>query len=169
MPIAGLRIRDLTVDDAAFQADMLYAAACWRPGVDQPDPAVLLVRPEARRYLDGWGREGDLGVVAEVDGRPVGAAWCRLFTEDDHGDGYVDDVTPELAIAVVAVARGQGIGRRMLVELHDRARAAGVARMALSSEQDNVARELYRSLGYVDIAPDDPKDGMVLELGGGAG
>ena len=162
-------IRDLTADDEAFQAEMLYAAACWRPGVEQPDPAVLLVRPEARRYLDEWGRDGDLGVVAERDGRPVGAAWCRLFTEDDHGDGYVDEVTPELAIAVLADARGQGIGRRMLVELHDRARAAGVRQMALSSEQDNVARDLYRSLGYVEIAPDDPKDRMVLDLGREAG
>ena len=159
-------IRDLTVDDAAFQADMLYAAACWRPGVEQPDPAVLLPRPEARRYLDGWGRQGDLGVIAELDGRPAGAAWCRLFTEADHGDGFVDEVTPELAIGVRADARGQGIGRRLMAALHERARAAGMARMALSSEQDNdVARTLYRSLGYDDLTPEDPKDRMVLDLG----
>ena len=37
-------------------------------------------------------------------------------------------------------------------------------RMALSSEQDNFARTLYASLGYVEIAPDDPKDRMVVEL-----
>jgi hypothetical protein len=36
--------------------------------------------------------------------------------------------------------------------------------MALSSERDNVARDLYRSLGYVELAPDDPKDRMLLEL-----
>jgi GNAT superfamily N-acetyltransferase len=161
---SGVRLRDLTVDDAAFQAEMLYAAACWRPGVDHPAPATLLAHPEARRYLDGWGRDGDLGVIAEQDGTPLGAAWCRLFTEHDHGDGFVDEVTPELAIAVRADARGRGIGRRLLVALHDRARAAGVARMALSSEPDNHARDLYRSLGYVDLAPDDPKDRMVLDL-----
>jgi GNAT superfamily N-acetyltransferase len=161
---SGVRLRDLTVDDAAFQAEMLYAAACWRPGVDHPDPETLLAHPEARRYLDGWGRDGDLGVIAEQDGTPVGAAWCRLFTEHDHGDGFVDEVTPELAIAVRSDARGRGIGRRLLVALHERARAAGVARMALSSERDNGARDLYRSLGYVEIAPDDPKDRMLLVL-----
>ena len=48
--------------------------------------------------------------------------------------------------------------------MHDQARAAGVRRMALSSEQDNFARTLYRSLGYVELAPDDPKDRMVLDL-----
>ena len=158
-------IRNLTVDDAAFQADMLYAAACWRPGVEQPGPELLLSRLEARRYLDGWGRPGDLGVIAELDGRPVGAAWSRLFTEADHGDGFIDEVTPELAIGVRADARGRGIGRRLMVALHGSARAAGVKRMALSAEQDNdVARRLYRSLGYVDLAPADPKDRMVLDF-----
>ena len=161
----GIRLRDLTVDDAAFQAEMLYAAACWRPGIEQPAPELLLPRPEARRYLDGWGRPGDVGVIAELDGAPAGAAWCRRFTEADHGDGFVDAVTPELAIGVRADARGQGIGRRLMVALHDRVRDAGITRMALSAEQDNdVARRLYRSLGYVDLAPADPKDRMILEL-----
>jgi GNAT superfamily N-acetyltransferase len=161
----GLVLRELTAADAAFQAEMLYTAAFWRPDGEHPPIEIVLARPEARRYLDGWGRDGDLGIVAELDGEPVGAAWCRLFTEEDHGDGYVDDETPELAIAVRDGARGLGVGRRLLVALHERARANGVERMALSSEQDNFARTLYASVGYVELAPDDPKDRMILDLG----
>ncbi len=161
----GLRLRPLTQADAAFQAEMLLAAGFWRPDREPPPADLVLTRPEARRYLDGWGRPGDVGVIAEVDGEPAGAAWCRTFSEDDHGDGYVDQETPELAIAVCAERRGSGIGRALLLALHERARAGGVRRMALSSERDNVvARTLYRSVGYEDLAPDDPKDRMILEL-----
>ena len=162
--MTGLELRELTAGDAAFQAEMLYTAAFWRPDGEHPAPELVLARPEAQRYLVDWGRRGDLGVIAELDGEPVGAAWCRLFTEADHGDGYVDDETPELAIAVRHDHRGEGIGRRLILALHDRARASGVKRMALSSEQDNFARGLYRSLGYVELAPDDPKDRMVVVL-----
>lgn len=157
-------LRDLTAADGAFQAEMLYTAAFWRPDGERPSIDLVLARRDASRYLADWGRNGDIGIVADRDGEPLGAAWCRLFTDDDHGDGFVDEGTPELAIAVREAHRRQGIARAMLGALHDRLRLAGITRIALSAESDNPARDLYRSLGYVDIAPNDPKDRMLLEL-----
>ena len=80
MPTPGRVIRDLTVDDAAFQADMLYAAACWRPGVEQPDPAVLLsgLKPGATS-MAGGGRATSGSSPSSMAGRsaPPGVAFHR--------------------------------------------------------------------------------------------
>lgn len=58
--------------------------------------------------------------------------------------------TPSLGIAVRPSAQGRGIGRAMMLHLHDQARDAGAVRVRLSVDQANqVATALYASLGYV--------------------
>ena len=159
-------IRELGADDVAFLKEMLYAAMFWRPD----DPAWplewVLAQPVLAMYHEEWGRGGDYGLVAvDDDGSRVGAAWCRLFTDEVHGDGYVDEATPELAVAVVANRRDQGLGLSLLESLAGEMRSRGVARLSLSVDADNPANALYLGLGYVDYQPGDGKERMVLELG----
>lgn len=94
-----------------------------------------------------------MGLIAEIDGVPVGAVWYRIFTNERHGDGFVDETTPELAIAVRAGHRRHGIGRLLLDRIADRARQDGIGRIGLSANRDNPARRLYVAAGYRDFRP----------------
>jgi ribosomal protein S18 acetylase RimI-like enzyme len=82
-----------------------------------------------------------------VDDRVAGVAYCRLFSDGDHGHGYVDDCTPEVAVAACRNHRGRGLGGRLMTELAEMARAAGFSRLSLSVDADNPARRLYERLG----------------------
>lgn len=157
-------VRDLESRDLRFLRRMLVAAIFWRPKRRRFPTSIFLLHPSIAIYHRGWGRPGDTGVVAEEDGRRIGCAWYRLFTEAEHGHGYVDAETPELGIAVVDVARGRGVGRALLEALHERARSSGIRRIALSVDPDNPARRLYLSLGYRAVESDDANETMVLDL-----
>ena len=157
-------IRDLRADEVAFLREMLYAALAWRPNVDLPPLEVVLEHPQVAPFHLGWGRAGDTALVAEDADVLVGLAWFRFFTDAEHGEGFVDESTPEVAVAVVDGRRGRGIGGSLLDAIHGRAREQRVARISLSVDPDNPARRLYERLGYVDLQPGDAKGRMVLEL-----
>ena len=155
-------VRAATAADLPFLQAMLYEAASWRPE-SQPPLETVLGDPHAARYLTGWGRLGDAGVVAEDD-RPIGAAWFRLFPFDELGYGFVAEDVPQLTIGVVATARGRGVGTRLLEALVDVARGDGYRAISLSVEPDNPARRLYERTGFVRVADDGGAWTMLLEL-----
>jgi GNAT superfamily N-acetyltransferase len=158
-------IRDLGPDELPFLKEMLVAALAWRPGVELPPAEWVLAHPQVSVFHTGWGRPGDTALVAELGGQPVGLVWYRLFSDQAHGEGFVDPETPELAIAVVEEFRGRGIGRSLLRAAHERARADGHARLSLSVDADNPAKRLYASVGYREHEPDDDLGRMIIELG----
>ena len=156
-----IEIRDLTEDDLEFLGEMLYAALAWRPDVELPPAEWVLAHPQVVVFHAGWGREGDTALVADEDGRRQGIVWYRFFTDAEHGEGYVDEQTPELAIAVVDGSRGRGIGRQLLVAAHERARRDGISRISLSVDPDNPARRLYERVGYEPVGDNGL---MILDL-----
>ncbi|QXC60028.1 GNAT family N-acetyltransferase [Aquihabitans sp. G128] len=166
-------LRPATSDDLPFLWAMLGAASA-------PDGPPL-AREEVegnevlRRYLDGWGRPGDVGVVAEADpgvdaegeptagGELLGAAWYRSFTAAEPGYGFVDEATPEIAIACTPEARGKGLGRQLVAALLGQARSDGVAQLCLSVVATNVAAlRVYEHQGFVTVAAEP--DGMHLTM-----
>src|SRR3546814_14307787 len=102
---------------------MLAIAADWRPGSVVRSVEEVLAEPKLAHYVLGWPRAGDFGVVAsDDDGQLVGAAWCRSFTADDPGFGFVSSVVPEVSLGVVTAFRTRGVGRQLLVGPEDRKR-----------------------------------------------
>ncbi len=150
--MTSLTILPITTDDLPFVRAMLYEAAFWRATGDAPPIAAALCAPELAIYVDQWGRSGDAGLLARVAGRPVGAVWVRRFPDHAHGYGYVDELTPELSIAVAPERRGYGIGGCLLSAMLALLRIDGARRVSLSVETDNPARSLYERFGFTAAA-----------------
>jgi len=160
-----VRIRELTSDDLPFLREMLYAALAWRPSPELPPFETVIDHPQLAIFHAGWGREGDAGLVAEEGDRRIGAVWWRFFTDAVHGEGFVDEATPELAIAVVPSARGKGIGSALLDALLARARADGYPSISLSVDRNNArAIELYERHGFARVDEDADSVTMLAPL-----
>jgi ribosomal protein S18 acetylase RimI-like enzyme len=134
---------------------------CMALAAHEPSAAAVAAIPSAARYVDGWGRPGDFGLVAELDEAPAGAAWARQFTPAERPHVYVDDNTPELVIAVQPEARGRGVGRRLLHALAERARNRHPA-LCLTVRAENPAIRLYERVGFERL----PGADRVNRLGG---
>jgi ribosomal protein S18 acetylase RimI-like enzyme len=160
----ALSLLPLVADDLPFVREMLHAAAFWRGDTDPPAVDEALHDPALATYVAGWGRPGDTGLIARVDGVRVGAVWVRRFRDDAHGYGYVDERTPELSLAVVAGHRGRGLGRCLLTAMLTELRLAGIGQVSLSVETDNPARGLYEDLRFEPRATVDGAVTMVREL-----
>ena len=161
--MTDLSIRGATHDDVPFMREMLYWAATVAYALrDLPLPTVdaTLADPVNARYINGWGRDGDAGVIAELGGQPAGSAWDRLFAPEERGHGIVAPAgVPEIAIGVAPEHRGCGAGQALLEALLMTARDAAFERVRLSVDPENPARRLYARCGFVELPAGDPAAG----------
>lgn len=161
--LASFTVRPAVQTDGAFLGDMLVEAANWRGTVRLRHEVLTSV--EHRRYIAGWMRPGDAGLVA-VDGagESIGAAWYRMLSRSDPGFGFTGVGVPELIIGVRPIWRAHGVGRDLLRRLCELARAEGHARLSLSVERGNFAATLYRSEGFAVTSAGIIRETMVKRL-----
>ena len=147
-------IRKGSPADVPFMRSMLAHAYGWR--VNALDADIPLTR-----YVENWGRLGDVGLIAHETGNRVGAAWFRLFSSAEPGYGFVDEQTPELSISVVPSRRRHGVGQELLDALLEKARAEGHAAVSLSVEKDSPAVAFYQRNGFEPAGESD--GGLVMK------
>ena len=126
---------------AGFAADMVRIGAWPAAGAEAKASAQLEQILPAGRATAGhefW------SIVAD-DGETVGHLWLGPHDVVGRGAAFIWD------IAIVAGARGRGYGRAALLALEPLVRQLGYETIRLHVFGDNeVARQLYRSAGYVE-------------------
>lgn len=118
-------------------------------GSVEPEAAALKAEHDQERFLpQGLRTPGHFHFVVEHehDG-PVGVLWLG---EIDRGQGSVAFV---FDVEIRSEHRGKGYGRRAMELAEEEARKLGRGRLELNVFGGNeVARGLYRSLGYEELA-----------------
>lgn len=117
-------------------------------GVD-PDAAKKKASQDFERILtNGLATEGHyLYIVEGDDGAAAGSLWIADRNDEQGPMMFVYDVN------IDADRRGQGLGRAAMEFAAEETRRRGVPRVVLNVFGGNeVARNLYRSLGYDEMA-----------------
>ncbi len=141
-----ISFRPLIESDQKIIWDWLHIAL-WDPPPAGLRPREVLDHPGVRIYAEHWGRPGDLGVVAVVDGNDAGACWLRVLPPG-VGLASIDEKTPQLGIALQPEYQHRGIGSRLMPETLSRAWRTGVEQVALTVHPQNPALTLYERCGF---------------------
>ena len=152
-----MTIRPLTAADQEFLWEAFHIAL-WKPESPFRQPRAWLDKPHIARYVENWGREGDLGLVALENETPIGAVWARLFPEADNVMAWQDAQTPVLGIGVVEAWQGRGVGSQLMAALIEAATGRFPA-ISLSHHPQNPAARLYEKFGFAEIGMEN---GFVL-------
>lgn len=137
-------IREMKTTEYPLLNDFLYEAIFIPDGVEPP-PRSIINSPELQVYVSDFGtQEHDHALLAEVNGKIVGAVWVRIM--NDYG--HIDDTTPSFAISLYQEYRGQGIGTDMMQEMLTTLENAGYKQASLSVQKANYAANMYLKLGF---------------------
>ena len=141
-------IRKIRSEEHDLLREFLYQAI-YLPEGAVPPPRSVVDLPELQVYVTDFGTQpGDHCLVAEVERKVIGAAWCRIM--EDYG--HIDNDTPSLAISLLPEYCGQGTGTQLLNALLLLLRENGYQRASLSVQKENPALRLYQRAGFRILA-----------------
>lgn len=153
-------IRELRGNEVSLLKDFLYEAIFIPQGVEPPARDIIK-KPELRVYTDSFGtRKGDNCLVADLNGKVVGAVWTRIM--NDYG--HVDDDTPSFAISLYEEYRGRGIGSQLMVKMLELLKRQGYKKASLAVQKANYAVKMYENVGFQTIDENAEEYIMICEL-----
>lgn len=141
---------------------MLYQAIYVPEGTQLP--REIIKQPDLFKYIEDFGKADDYCLVAEQMGRLVGAIWIRLFPIENKGYGFVDNLTPEMSMAVLKEYRNNGVGRMLLKSLIERFTNDKYKKISLSVDKSNFAYGFYKKYGFQDYKDTEKSITMVRQM-----
>ncbi|MBD5100700.1 MAG: GNAT family N-acetyltransferase [Clostridiales bacterium] len=153
-------IREMQTSEYGLLDDFLYNAIFIPQGVTPP-PKSIVQKDELQVYVKDFGKQkDDVALVAEVDGKIVGAVWTRIM--NDYG--HVDDDTPSLAISLYKEYRGFGIGTDLMQNILSVLKQRSYKRVSLAVQKANYAVNMYKKVGFVIVDENQEEYIMAYEL-----
>lgn len=151
------KIRTILKEENSLLEDFLYEAIFVPEGVSAL-PKSIINQPELQIYITGFGKKkDDIGLVAEVEKRAVGAVWVRIM--NDYG--HVDKDTPSFAISLYKDYRGLGIGTALMKEMLRILKDRGYKQASLAVQKANYAVKMYKRMGF-EIVDENEEEYIML-------
>jgi ribosomal protein S18 acetylase RimI-like enzyme len=139
-------LRETPVDDPAAHDLLAEYFASREIGFAHQNVVYTITFPDPRAFTPP---AGEFLLLLDDEDRPVGCGGIRRIPDGDRGARY-----EVKHIYLKPETRGRGWGRLLLDGLEERARAYGATELVLDTHHSlEAAAQLYRSTGFVEIAP----------------
>lgn len=153
-------IRTILEGEDSLLQDFLYEAIFVPEGVPAPSKSIIN-QPELQIYIADFGKKkDDIGLVAEVDKKVVGAVWVRIM--NDYG--HIDNDTPSFAISLYKDYRGLGIGTNLMKEMLRILKDRGYKQASLAVQKANYAVQMYQKTGFEIVDENEEEYIMICRL-----
>ena len=153
------KIREIRKNEYSILSGFLYESIFIPEGMNKP-PKSIIEQPELQVYIEDFGKKDDWCLVAEINGKIVGAVWVRIM--NDYG--HIDDETPSFAISLYEEYRNMGIGTALMRDMLEFLKNKGYKQTSLSVQKANYAVRMYQKVGFEVIDKNEEEYIMVCRL-----
>lgn len=157
------QFRQIRTDEIPLLDEFLYEAIFIPDGFSAP-PKSIIENEDLQMYVRDFGNQrDDRCLVAECDGKIVGAVWTRVM--NDYG--HIADGIPSLAMSLYKEYRNKGIGTELLKRILQLLRKEGYKQVSLSVQKANYAVRMYRKVGFKVHKETEEEYIMICDLDNG--